>query len=236
MRKRKGKNKNKTLLKIILFCITICIIPFCVFLFINFSILFEQYRTFTREMFWASAGFICFIFIFFIFGAPVKSYVLEHELSHLLFAFLSGTKIKTLSLKRRDAFVETERVNLFIALAPYSVPLYTVLIVLLHKIIVVFTESALINKLFYFLFGITLSFHFVATFHYLQLDQPDVKRYGYFSSLILIITWAIIIISIIFALMFKDIQLLKFYRSSFKEAIGFYKSFGIFLTNVFTRL
>jgi hypothetical protein len=186
-------------------------------------------------MFWSSAGFICFIFIFIVFGAPVKSYVLEHELSHLLFAFLSGTKIKSISLKNRDAFVKTERVNLFIALAPYSVPLYTVLIVLLYKIVGIFTVSALLDKLLYFLFGTTFSFHLVATFHYLQLDQPDVRRYGYFSSLILIITWSIIIISIIFALMFKDIQLLEFYRSSFKEALGVYKSIGMLLSNVFSR-
>jgi hypothetical protein len=81
----------------------------------------------------------------------------------------------------------------------------------------------------------TFSFHFVATFHYLQLDQPDVRRYGYFSSLILIITWSIIIISIILALMFKDVQLLAFYRSSFKDALGIYKSFGVLLSNVFSR-
>ena len=173
-------------------------------------------------MIWAICGFVLFLILFTVFGAPVKSYILEHELSHMIFALLSGVRISSVSFKRSNAYVKTDRINIFIALAPYSLPLYTVMLVILYRLIRHIAMSPFADSVFCFLFGVTLSFHFIATIHYIQLDQPDMKRYGYFSSVVFITTWSIVIISIMLAFMFSDIQFILYFRSSLRETIQIY--------------
>jgi len=173
-------------------------------------------------MLWAIGGFVLFLLLFMLFGAPVKSYILEHELSHIVFALLSGIRIRTVSVKSSNAYVRTDRINIFIALAPYSLPLYTVILVALFRLITHFTASTVLAAPFYLLFGTTLSFHFLATIHYVQLEQPDMRRYGYFSSLVFIATWSILILTVILRFMFIDIQLACYFQRTLRETYLLY--------------
>jgi hypothetical protein len=173
-------------------------------------------------MFWAIGGFVLFLLLFMLFGAPVKSYILEHELSHVVFALLSGIRVHSVSVKSSNAYVRTDRINIFIVLAPYSLPLYTVILVALFRLVTHFTASTALVALFYLLFGVTLSFHFVATIHYIQLEQPDMRRYGYFSSLVFIATWSILILTVILRFLFIDIQLARYFQSTLRETYLMY--------------
>jgi len=173
-------------------------------------------------MLWAIGGFVLFLVLFMLFGAPVKSYILEHELSHIVFALLSGIRIRSVSVKSNNAYVRTDRINIFIVLAPYSLPLYTVILVALFRLITHFTASTVLAALFYLLFGATLSFHFVATIHYIQLEQPDMRRYGYFSSLVFIAIWSILILTVILRFMFIDIQLACYFQRTLRETYLLY--------------
>jgi hypothetical protein len=167
-------------------------------------------------------GFVLFLLVFMFFGAPVKSYILEHELSHVLFALLSGIRVRRVSIKSSNAYVKTDRINMLIALAPYALPLYTVILVALHRLLRYVAESAVLESLFYFLYGTTLSFHFIATIHYIQLEQPDLRRYGYFTSLVFIATWSLLILTVILRLMFSDIQLSYFMEKCLRETYEVY--------------
>jgi hypothetical protein len=191
---------------------------------VNYPILFTSYRSLSPSMIWAVSGFALFIFMFLLFGAPVRTYILEHELSHMLIALLSGTKIRSVSFRTGNAHVKTGRVNLFIALVPYSLPLYALFVMLLLKLMKRLAQSSLLIEALYFLAGLTLSFHFIATIYYLQLDQPDMNRYGTFASLILVITWTLVILALILALMFEDVQVLLFFRESFADAGVIYRT------------
>jgi len=175
-------------------------------------------------MFYASLGFVLFLLVYFIFGPPVKTYIIEHELTHIIFALLSGIKIKGVSFKKSHSYVKTNRVNIFVALAPYSFPLYTLLVIAIYKVVKNFFYSNIVSSVFYFLMGASLSFHLTVTLHYIQLDQPDMKRWGYFSSMVFILLWSIIVLSVILALMFKRVELIYFYKSSICSAGSFYKS------------
>jgi hypothetical protein len=187
-------------------------------------------------MIWSGLGFVFFIIVFFMFGAPVKTYVLEHELSHILVAMMSGTKIRRVSFHTGNAYVRTDRVNLFIALGPYSLPLYTLFVILVLKLIQQFTHALPVMGILYFIAGLTLSFHFVATMHYLQLEQPDTQRYGSFASLIFVTTWALIILVLVLALMFEDVQVLLFFRESIGEAGVIYRHIAKHLYDMFHRI
>ena len=174
-------------------------------------------------MLFTSAGFMIFVVVFLLFGPPIKSYILEHELSHVLFAFMSGVKIKSMSIKKNEGFIRTERINIIIALAPYSFPLYTIALTLIYKILKIFFMNPIFSGIFYFLMGITLSFHIIATVHYIQIDQPDMKRYGYFSSLVFIFTWSLIVTALTLALMFEDVEIIEYFTKAFIHTYQFYE-------------
>ena len=173
-------------------------------------------------MLFTGGGFLFFLILFLLFGPPVKSYILEHELSHIIFALLSGVKVKQVVIKKNEGYVRTEKVNLVIALAPYSLPLYTLVSFVLYRTVAFFFRSAVISSIFYSIMGLTLSFHFIATVHYLRLDQPDLKRYGYFPSLILIFTWSLCVISLVLALLFERVQALEYFRAAVMHGVDFY--------------
>lgn len=173
-------------------------------------------------MLFTGGGFLFFLILFLLFGPPVKSYILEHELSHIIFALLSGVKVKQVVIRKNDGYVRTEKVNLVIALAPYSLPLYTLVSFVLYRTIAFFYRSAVISSIFYSIMGLTLSFHLIATIHYLQLDQPDLKRYGYVPSLILIFTWSLCVISLVLALLFERVQVLEYFRAAVMHGVDFY--------------
>lgn len=175
-------------------------------------------------MFWAIFGFVGFLPFYFLSGAPVRSYVLEHELSHILFALFSGIRVKEVSFKKEQAFVKTQRVNILIALAPYSLPLYTFIIVALFKVAGLFYMDKPLTALFYFLAGVSLAFHILATIHYLQLDQPDIRRYGFVPSLLIILTWTILLLSLLIRLMFNEVRLGVYFEYVVHDMLVLYSS------------
>jgi hypothetical protein len=204
-------------------------VPVTASLLLNFPHLFHRYTRMTVSMVWSGAGFVLFLVLFLAIGAPVKSYILEHELSHLLVAVLSGIRIRRVSFKRSDAYVKTERINLFIALLPYSLPLYTIVIILIFRVTLLFTPTPAVGRVFFLLVGMSLSFHFLATAYYMLLDQPDLRRYGYFSSLVLIVTWAVVIMALIFAMMFEKVSVLPYLRAALTDAGSIYRAVFEFL-------
>ncbi len=187
------------------------------------------------NMILAAAGFILFLGVFFLFGPPVKSYVFEHELSHIIFALFSGVRVKSVSF-RKNGYVKTEKVNIFIALAPYAFPLYTLLCIGAFRLVRLRSQNPVLDYLFYFFFGLTLSFHIVATVHYVQIDQPDLSRYGYFSSLVIIFTWSLFVIALMLALMFANVAVMDFFRSTLASTVEIYTTFFSFLRQLFLRL
>lgn len=223
---RRGKRKKgrAVVLKGSLFVAALLVLPFTVALLLHLPELFGSYERITREMLFCSGGFLFFIILFLLFGPPVKTYIIEHELSHLLFALLSGVGIKKVVIRKNEGYVRTQKVNLIIALAPYSFPLYTLVVFILYRVVALFSRSVVISSIFYILMGVTFSFHLVATVHYLQLEQPDLKRYGYFPSLILISTWSLCVISLVLALLFERVQALLYFKDSFMHGIDFYLS------------
>ena len=222
--KRRGRRKKSkaVVLKGCLWVAALLILPFTVALLLHLPDLFAPYDRFTLQMLSLGGGFLFFLILFFLFGPPVKSYILEHELSHVLFALLSGVRVKEVVIRKNEGYVRTQKINLVIALAPYSLPLYTLVVFLLYRVVTVFYRSVVIVSICYFLMGLTLSFHLVATVHYLQLDQPDLKRYGYFPSIILIFTWSVCVISLVFALLFEHVQVIEYFRAAVKHGVDFY--------------
>jgi hypothetical protein len=132
------------------------------------------------------AGVACWCVIFYLLPKPMWIYVFGHELTHALWVWLFGGRVKKLKVTSGGGHVIITKTNFLIALAPYFFPLYAVIL------IAVFAAGHLIwgwERFFAFfdlLLGMAYAFHVSLTFHALQTQQSDITSQGYLFSGIVI--------------------------------------------------
>lgn len=121
-----------------------------------------------------------------LFSKPMGLYVFGHELTHAITAWLSGYRVKSLKVSASGGEVVTSDTNLFVALAPYCVPLYTVMVVALYALVRRSMDPVTPPLWCAFAVGLTFAFHLALTFHALRQRQPDLEHGGVFLSLVVI--------------------------------------------------
>ena len=132
------------------------------------------------------AGAACWLVIFLLMPKPMWVYVFGHELTHALWTWLFGGKVKKMKVTAKGGHVVISKTNFLIALAPYFFPLYAVLV------IAVFALGNLIwnwhGQLawFYLLLGAAYAFHVSLTIHILQTEQTDITSQGWLFSAVVI--------------------------------------------------
>ncbi len=112
-------------------------------------------------------------------GALRTVYVLGHELTHALAAWMSGESVHSFKVGSSRGHVEVSRSNVFIALAPYCIPVYSVLAVAGYRLLIEWRPEYSREWLFPLLMGLTLAFHMIYTFDCLWgRRQPDLAAAG----------------------------------------------------------
>ena len=132
------------------------------------------------------AGAISWTIIYIFIPEPRWMYVLGHELTHALWSFPFGGKLKKIKVSSRGGHVAITKSNFLVSLAPYFFPLYVVLIVIIFSIGNFFWNLTPYISYFYFLIGITYSFLFSLTLKILKIKQPDIVGEGYIFSTVII--------------------------------------------------
>ncbi len=108
-----------------------------------------------------------------------RPYVFVHEMTHAVAALLCGCRIKDVSVGEESGYVKMDRCNAFVVLAPYFVPGYVILTVLVYMIGGLFIDLTPYRQWFLFFAGFFTGFHFIQTFKTLfEADQPDLKLAG----------------------------------------------------------
>jgi hypothetical protein len=129
-----------------------------------------------------ATGVACWLTIFFLMPKPMWIYVLGHELTHALWAWLFGGEVKRLKVTSKGGHVIVTKTNFLIALAPYFFPLYAAIVV------AVFVAGHLLWNWqgglvwFHVLLGAAYAFHVTLTFYILQTRQTDITEHGYLFS------------------------------------------------------
>jgi hypothetical protein len=153
-----------------------------------------------------SMGFIMWLIWFLFQPRPVTLYVWGHEMTHALTTILCGGGIREFHVTASGGHVVTTKNNLLIALSPYFVPLYSLLAVLLFLLAGLFLDLNRAILLpwggmlrpwhgFYFITGLTWSFHISFTIWMIGKDQPDLRINGVFFSLCLIVFVNLLVLS-----------------------------------------
>lgn len=132
------------------------------------------------------------------------AYVLGHELTHWLAAKVFRRRTGRFRVRGSRGSVDVERPNIWIVLAPYFVPLYTLLWLGGCGVIgwLVGGSNPWLSRLAYAGVGFTYAFHVVLTFHCLRREQADLRRHGRLLSLSLILLCNVFILYV-FAVAFS---------------------------------
>jgi hypothetical protein len=125
-------------------------------------------------------GAACWMVIFGLLPKPMWIYVLGHELTHALWAWLFGGQVKKMKISSQGGHVVISKTNFVIALAPYFFPLYVVIVIGVYALGRSFWNWPLVW--FHLAVGAAYAFHLTLTFHVLQTRQSDITSQGYLFS------------------------------------------------------
>jgi len=128
------------------------------------------------------AGFILWLFIFFLLPRTMWLYVLGHEFTHALMAMLAGGKVHAFKVTSKGGHVVTDRVNWWIALSPYFVPIYALIWIMLWLTVNFYYPLKEWQPVLFFGIGLFWSFHLTFTVSMMHFGQTDLSREGYVFS------------------------------------------------------
>lgn len=114
---------------------------------------------------------------------PMWLYVLGHELTHAVSAWMCGARVQSFKVNSRGGEVRVSKSNAFIALSPYFVPIYSILwsvaMALVHWR---WGTAWWVMPLYQAGLGFTYGFHVTMTAVILRIRQPDLVGEGFLFS------------------------------------------------------
>ena len=139
------------------------------------------------------SGLVAFLLVWRALPNPVRLYVLGHELTHAVWGLAFGARVSNLKVGERGGSVQLTKSNVWITLAPYFFPFWTMVVVgiaLLMLAVMHFTHPGVplpVPWLWMFAVGFTWCFHACFTIRSLMQTQPDIQEYGRVFSWTLIL-------------------------------------------------
>jgi hypothetical protein len=133
------------------------------------------------------AGAVCWGGIYCLLPRPMWLYVAGHELTHALWTWLFGGRVRQLRVTSQGGHVVVSKTNFVIALAPYFFPFYAVLVALAGLAAQRLWPGARLEVWFLLLLGAAYAFHVSLTGHVLKSRQSDITEHGYLFSAAIIL-------------------------------------------------
>jgi hypothetical protein len=175
--------------------VALLLLPLCLGAFKALWILLTQ--TGGAESFWvaALAGAACWIVVFLMLPKPMWVYVLGHELTHALWAWLFGGRVRRFKVSSKGGHVILDKTNFLIVLAPYFFPLYAVMVVLIFAAGHLIWDWSPYIVWFHLLLGAAYLFHVTLTWHILKTRQTDITSQGFlFSGVVIFLGNALVLL------------------------------------------
>jgi len=156
------------------------------------------------------AGVLAWLIVFFFISRTMWLYVLGHEFTHALAAMIAGGKVSSFQVSAKGGHVVTDRVNWWITLAPYFIPLYAIIWMALWLSVDFWYPLAAYQPILYFGLGIAWCFHLTFTASMFHTGQTDLTSQGFVFSAVVIVLINLIFFLILFALLAHDAGAWKF--------------------------
>jgi len=136
------------------------------------------------QTFWVAliGGAACWLTVFLLLPKPMLIYVFGHELTHAVWTWIFGGRVKKFKVGSKGGHVIITKSNFVIALAPYFFPLYAALVIFLYVLGHLVWDWHRYVVWFHLLLGAAYAFHLTLTWHILQTRQSDITEQGYLFS------------------------------------------------------
>lgn len=194
-----------------------------VLLAVTLQTFFQSLSASADPFFWQSAPFFFFalgalVFPLVLWGFRdwlLYFYVFGHEFTHVVFIYLCGGKVQgPIRVSLRGGHVLTNKTNLLIALSPYFIPFYAVIVMTSFAMAAFLVDlnadytlvsgatelSYQIIYLLYAFIGFTMTMHVYFTASMIAKDQPDLQINGrLFSLLFILLINALIVVALVVA-------------------------------------
>lgn len=168
------------------FIFAVCLLPAC---FGAVSALWMVIRASGQaDTIWVAtlAGAGCWLAIYLLLPRPMWIYVFGHELTHALWTWICGGRVKKFKAGSGGGHVVVTRSNFLIALAPYFFPVYAAMVVAAFVVGHVIWDWHRYVVWFHLLLGAAYAFHVTLTGHILKSEQTDITEQGYLFSFVVI--------------------------------------------------
>lgn len=194
------------MLRFMKFLIGLALLPMCVATTraaLKLMLTLQPLEGFTASAWGFIIGFAFWVFLYLSLSAPIRTYILAHELTHALWGFAMGARIKRLKVSNAGGSVTLTKSNVLITLAPYFFPLYTILVVIIYLACAHFFDLRTYHPFWLGLMGLTWAFHLTFTLHALRQRQPDIMEHGrvfswtliYLINVLTLGVWIVVIAS-----------------------------------------
>jgi hypothetical protein len=153
------------------------------------------------------AGFATWLLIYFILPRTMWLYVLGHEFTHALAAMMAGGKISSFQVSAKGGHVITDRVNWWITLSPYFVPLYALIWMALWLSVDFWYPLKAYQPILYFGLGVLWCFHLTFTTSMIHLKQTDLSSQGLVFSIVIILLINLIFFLFLFGILAHNLTM-----------------------------
>ena len=162
------------------------------------------------QTFWIAliGGAACWLTVFLLLPKPMLAYVFGHELTHAVWAWAFGGRVKRFKASASGGHVVITRSNFLIALAPYFFPLYVALVILVYAVGHLIWNWHHYVPWLHFFIGVAYAFHVTLTWHILKTQQTDITQQGYLFSAVIIWLGNIIVLLVGIPLLTSQVKLL----------------------------
>lgn len=166
------------------------------------------------------AGAGCWLAIFFLLPRPMRLYVFGHELTHALWTWLFGGRVKKFKATADGGYVVVTKNNFLIALAPYFFPVYVALVIAVFAVGHVLWNWKGYVVVCHLLIGAAYAFHVTLTLHILRTRQSDITSQGYLFSAAVIFLGNILVLMIGIPLLTSEVPVSWVLRAWWVDTLG----------------
>jgi hypothetical protein len=153
------------------------------------------------------AGVATWLLVFCFLPRTMWLYVLGHEFTHALAAMLAGGKVSAFQVSARGGHVVTDRVNWWITLAPYFIPIYALIWMALWLSVDFWYPLRAYQPILYFGLGIFWCFHLTFTVSMFHFGQTDLSSQGLIFSTVIILMINLVFFLLLFSLLAHQLTL-----------------------------
>lgn len=212
-------------MRILRFIISVLLIPICVIVTLSFYDGIFAIRDVSKSGLYFILGALLYSMMHLLLFRLDFLYVFGHECMHAFATFCSGGKASNMKVSGKEGSVKTTTPNFFVVLAPYLLPIYTVIIAAVYFILSFFIDIAQHSGIFIFMIGFTLMFHLAYTAESMRDKQSDLIKAGYLSSISFIYIVNLVMVFLIISLLFREVSFVDFMTSIYVKTKFFYYSF-----------